>query len=178
MQFIYEDLGEVKGQHTFLVRLTEGWVNGSTILGVVRQATRSRVGGPLLWTGALSTEADPAVWDKKATKSFVDREHCAVWLLGVRDFMDATKNNAAAARAVRDEEIRRLTGPNLCPACGKLAVADYNKHPDVKSSFGMGSRDDIDCGNCGTTLFRINYPAPNQYDKPVWQLASGTAEVS
>ncbi|MFI0265600.1 hypothetical protein [Streptomyces luteogriseus] len=139
MQFDYTVIGEVGGSPTYLVRITEAWVPNNTVLGVVRQATRTRIpGNPLMWTAALSVEADHTLWPKKGTKSFFEQDHAAVWLLGVRDAL--LNPHAEHARALLEEVQRRSTNFFKCPQCDEMAQKE------------MSGQSAIECESCGTEL--------------------------
>ncbi|MFH9606900.1 hypothetical protein [Streptomyces sp. NPDC017448] len=170
MMFNFEELKDERTGHpVFLVRQNEGW-HHYAILGVVRQATRSRFNLPLMWTAALSLETDPMRWPEKSTSGlYAEKEHAAIWLRGARDALLVGSKDAA--RAIHDEEIRQMTAPSLCPVCEGKAVGDPNTHPQAKKdSFGRDRRDDIRCRTCDVELFRINETLPYGR-RPLWQFA-------
>jgi DNA-directed RNA polymerase subunit RPC12/RpoP len=173
MRFEYEELKDDSGHPVYRVRISAGW--GYDVLGVVRQASKSRIPGqPLRWTAALAVEPDPRKWNKKATQGgFHERDHASMWLLGVGDAI-TSPHKAAAARAVRDWEYEQSTGPDKCPACGKLVISNYNTHPQIDSSAGIPSRDgrdEIDCQNCEVKVFRERGELPYKQKHP-WQLVT------
>jgi hypothetical protein len=168
--FDYEPLTDKKGHPVFLVRLKESGLPPH-ILGVVRRMTKSRFSNPLTWTAVVTTEPDPEDWPKKAHRgTFDERDHAAIWLMGMQDSQSVGFREAA--KALHAASIEEMLAPDRCPACGKSVISNYNTHRQIKNGCIPGRlRDELDCQNCQTPVFRERGDLPH-FKRHPWQLVS------
>ncbi|MGW6605863.1 hypothetical protein [Streptomyces sp. NPDC055036] len=159
-EFAYEEI-TVDGQFpTFRVWHKIGWGMGD-FLGVIRDAANSSAkkrfpDSPLQWVAALAIEADPTMWDKKATCSTRTQEEGALWLLGCRDAI--TNPKAHAARAMLEEDCRRSAADNVCPVCGGKVSSKFIDNNTTK------------CESCEAELYRTEADR-TPFQRPLWKRA-------